>query len=80
MKTDYYFRSVTTGKCYKAGEIEYLCPDAEKKQKEGRVLQGVLEILYDYDFMKNHFNREYLDSSPLCGTRTPPSCKSSSFA
>ena len=69
VKADYYFRSVTTGKCYKAGEVEYLCPDGEREQTPGRTLQGVLEILYDYDFLKTQFDRDYLNSCPLRGTR-----------
>ncbi len=69
MRVDYYFRSVKTGKRYQADEVEYLCPDCEREQKPGRALQGVLEILYDYDLLKTKFNLDYLKRCSLRGTR-----------
>ena len=64
----YELQSVTGGHRYQADEVEYLCPVASSNQQPGRALQGVLEVIYDYDFIKTQFNHEYLAQTDRRGT------------
>ena len=63
----YHLQSVSSGRCYGADEIEYLCPVAARKQRPGRALKGILEVVYDYDFLRTRFNRQYLEQTTKRG-------------
>ena len=65
----YHLQSVVSGRRYRADEVEYLCPVASRKQQPGRALQGILEVVYDYDFLRTQFNRQYLEQSTKRGTQ-----------
>ncbi|MDD2331174.1 MAG: threonine synthase [Candidatus Cloacimonetes bacterium] len=43
------FRCISCGREYARDEIRYLCPECSRDYKPGIPLPGVLEVLYDYD-------------------------------
>ncbi|MCX6163953.1 MAG: pyridoxal-phosphate dependent enzyme [Ignavibacteriae bacterium] len=49
------------GKVYKRDEVKYLCPDCSKDYKPGIPLQGVLETVFDYEYIKKKFNKSNPD-------------------
>ena len=63
----YHLQSVVSGRRYRADEVEYLCPVASRKQQPGRALQGILEVVYDYDLLRTRFNRQYLEQTTKRG-------------
>jgi threonine synthase len=44
-------------KVYKRDEVKYLCPDCSKDYKPGIPLKGVLEVVFDYEYIKKNFDK-----------------------
>ena len=65
----YHLQSVVSGRRYRADEVEYLCPVASRKQQPGRTLQGILEVVYDYEYLRTRFNLRYLEQTTKRGTQ-----------
>lgn len=43
------------GRTYVRDLVRYLCPYCEFQRKDGEPLCGVLEVLFDYDYIRTHF-------------------------
>jgi len=60
---DYYYKCFSCGAIWSSDEIEghddYLCPNCADKNKPYSPLVGCLNIHYDYDVIKKHYNREF---------------------
>lgn len=48
------YRCTLCGKKYGRDEVRYLCPDCSKDYKPDVPLRGVLEAVFDYDYIKKH--------------------------
>lgn len=55
------YRCTLCGKDFKRDEVKYLCPDCSKEYKPGIPLKGVLEVVFDYDYIKNNFDKSNPD-------------------
>lgn len=55
------YRCSVCGKTYNRDEVRYLCSDCSKDYKPGIPLKGVLEVLFDYDYIKNNFDKNNPD-------------------
>jgi threonine synthase len=51
------YKCIQCNKVFQSNEVVYLCPDCGKNYKEGNPLEGILLIDYDYDKLKNEFNK-----------------------
>lgn len=75
-----HFRCVDCGQEYLPDTVRYLCPSCAADYKAGMPLQGVLEVIYDYEGIKAHLeildlitllspvSREYYPSLPIGDT------------
>ena len=48
-------------KTFKRDEVTYLCPECSKDYKSGEPLKGVLKVVFDYDYIKKHFDKNNPD-------------------
>ncbi len=55
------YRCTLCGKEYGRDEVRYLCPDCSKDYKPGVPLTGVLEVVFDYDYIKKHIGQSNPD-------------------
>ena len=55
------YRCTLCGKEFKRDEVKYLCPDCSKEYKPGIPLKGVLEVVFDYDYIKKKFDKSNPD-------------------
>ncbi|MFA5404110.1 MAG: threonine synthase [Ignavibacteria bacterium] len=55
------YRCSTCGRVYSRDEVRYLCPDCSKDYKPGIPLRGVLEVVFDYEFIKKNFDKSNPD-------------------
>jgi threonine synthase len=55
------YKCTLCGKEYKRDEVKYLCPDCSKDYKPGIPLKGVLEVVFDYDYIKRKFGKSNPD-------------------
>jgi threonine synthase len=51
------YRCTICGKEFKRDDVKYLCPDCSKDYKPGIPLKGVLEVLFDYEYINKKFNK-----------------------
>jgi len=51
---------------YERDGVRYLCPTCSAKGKPGQPLRGVLEAIFDYDFIRRKMDRDRPDWSLLC--------------
>ena len=51
------YKCTLCGKEYKRDEVKYLCPACSKDYKPGIPLKGVLEAVFDYEFIKKKFDK-----------------------
>lgn len=59
--SDFYYRCFDCGKKYTRDEVRYLCPSCEKRFVFGQPLCGVLEAVFDYDYIKSNFQQDKPD-------------------
>jgi len=57
----FIYRCTECKKCFERDEVRYLCPICEKKYNFGMPLRGVLEVIFDYDFISSRFDRNNPD-------------------
>jgi len=50
-----HYRCTQCGKEYKRDEVRYLCPDCSKDYRSGMPLTGVLEAIFDYKAIAEHW-------------------------
>jgi len=55
------YKCTLCGKEYKRDEVKYLCPECSKDYKPGIPLKGVLETVFDYEFIKKKFDKSNPD-------------------
>jgi len=55
------YRCTLCGKEYRRNEVKYLCPDCSKDYKPGIPLKGVLEVVFDYEFINKKFDKSNPD-------------------
>jgi len=55
------YRCTICGKEFKRDDVKYLCPDCSKEYKPGIPLKGVLEVLFDYEYIKKKFDKSNPD-------------------
>lgn len=55
------YRCTLCGKGYGRDEVRYLCPDCSKDYKPGVPLTGVLEAVFDYEYIEKYFNKSNPD-------------------
>jgi threonine synthase len=55
------YKCTLCGKEFKRDEVKYLCPDCSKDYKPGIPLKGVLEVIFDYDYIKKKFDKSNPD-------------------
>ena len=49
------------GKIYNQDEVRYLCPYCSKDYRPGIPLKGVLEVVFDYEYVKKNFDKSNPD-------------------
>lgn len=59
--TNFQYCCSACHKTFGRDEIRYLCPDCGKKYVAGEPLVGVLEAIFDYDYIGKHFDRSLPD-------------------
>ena len=59
------FRCFTCGRMYSRDEVRYLCPQCAATHTSGQPLDGVLETLFDYDFISKNIDPAHPDWSLL---------------
>lgn len=57
------YRCTLCGKEYGRNEVRYLCPVCSKDYKPGEPLTGVLEVIFDYEYIKKYFDKSNPDWS-----------------
>jgi threonine synthase len=55
------YRCSLCGKTFNRDDVRYLCPDCSKDYKPGIPLKGVLEVVFDYDFIRKNFDKSNPD-------------------
>ncbi|HPT72229.1 MAG TPA: threonine synthase [Candidatus Cloacimonadota bacterium] len=58
---DFIYQCTTCGKTFKRDEVRYLCPDCGKDYAPGMPLKGVLEVILDYQRIKDTFSLMHPD-------------------
>jgi threonine synthase len=64
--TPFSYRCTDCGRTYSRDEVRYLCPVCGKAYRPGIPLVGVLEAVFDYEAIHNHFDRAKLDWNLFC--------------
>jgi len=57
----FHYECSLCGKIYKRDEVKYLCPVCSIDYKPGEPLKGVLLAKFDYDYIKNKFDKSNPD-------------------
>ena len=57
----FYYQCDICGKKFNQDEVKYLCPDCSKDYIPGIPLKGVLKVIFDYDEIKNKFDKKNPD-------------------
>jgi threonine synthase len=61
--TTFHYKCTECNKTYSSDEVRYLCPECGKKFTPGEPLRGVLEVIFNYDYIKQHFDKNKPDWS-----------------
>jgi threonine synthase len=59
--TNFYYQCIQCNKIYQHDEVRYLCPLCSKNFVAGEPLPGVLQTIFDYDYIKKHFTKNQPD-------------------
>jgi len=54
---NFHYRCTECGKTYERDAVRYLCPTCGEKFIAGAPLTGVLEAVFDYEFIKKYFDK-----------------------
>jgi threonine synthase len=60
------YRCTDCGRTYPRDEVRYLCPECGPAYQPGMPLVGVLEAVFDYDRIRDRFDRERPDWNLFC--------------
>jgi threonine synthase len=55
--THFFYRCTDCHKTFERDTVRYLCPACGKKFVAGQPLHGVLEVVFDYAYIKQHFDK-----------------------
>jgi threonine synthase len=59
--TKFHYQCSTCNKHFERDAVRYLCPNCGKKYSAGQPLIGVLEAIFDYEYIQKHFDRSHPD-------------------
>lgn len=66
----FYYQCQECKKIYQRDEVRYLCPNCSKDYKPGIPLKGVLEAIFDYDWISKSFDKNNPDWSLFSAVET----------
>ena len=68
--TDFLYQCHTCGKRYRRDEARYLCPACAENYRPGNPLLGVLSAQFDYDEIRERFEKSRPDWNLFCAVET----------
>ena len=63
MNPPFHYRCFHCGKTFARDEVRYLCPECGKEYRPGEPLRGVLEAIFDYEYIAQKFDKQNPDWS-----------------